>query len=81
MIQINFYTKDPCPLCDEAIELLKLFENEYPHTIERRDITENIEWLRKFRTKIPVLQIQDDFLKAEEITYENLETFLKKHSL
>lgn len=79
MLKINFYTRDNCQLCDEALDLLSLLKKEYPHEIVRKDITTNIDWLRAYRTDIPVLEIDDDLIKAKDITYENLEKFLQKH--
>lgn len=80
MLQIYFYTRDHCTLCDQALDLLKMFENKYPHTIERRDITTNVDWLRKYRTEIPVLEINGDELKAEELNIVSLEQFLERHT-
>jgi len=76
---IRFYTRDNCSLCNDALDLLKLLESEYPHTIERRDITTNIDWLRKYRIAIPVLEINGDELRAEDLSFETLENFLAKH--
>jgi len=77
---IHFYTKDHCTLCDKALEQLKILEGEYPHQIERRDITSNVEWLRKYRVDIPVLEINGEELRAEDLTFESLEAFLAKHA-
>src|SRR5690625_5682888 len=63
-----------------ALPILKMFENKYPHTIERRDITTNVDWLRKYRTEIPVLEINGDELKAEELNIVSLEQFLERHT-
>lgn len=76
---IEFFTKDNCSLCEEALGLLKLLEKEYPHVIKKRDITTNIDWLRKYRNHIPVLKINEDELRAEELTLQKLENFLAKH--
>lgn len=76
---IEFFTRDNCSLCEEALDLLKLLEKEYPHVIETRDITTNINWLRKYRNHIPVLKIKENELRAEDLNLESLENFLAKH--
>lgn len=79
MRQIRFYTKENCPLCDDALVMLDLLRHEYPFDLETRDIYSNDKWLEKYQLEIPVVQIDDrTTLNCEEISYEALEKALSK---
>lgn len=79
-MNIIFYTKEMCSLCDDAEALLSSFENDYPHTLEKRDIYSREEWLEKYQLEIPVLEINGEQINCKEISFDTIEAFLKKHS-
>lgn len=64
MLQIQLYTKDPCPLCDDVKELLEAVRDTYPHQLQEVDITQDHDLNARYRFQIPVLQIGDKQLKA-----------------
>lgn len=78
-MNIIFYTKEVCSLCDEAEALLSVFSHEYPHTLEKRDIYSKDEWLEEFQLLIPVIEINGEQLNCEEIDYNAIENILRKH--
>lgn len=78
-MHIIFYTKEICSLCDDAEALLSAFSTEYPHTLEKRDIYSKEEWLEEYQLLIPIIEINGEQLNCEEISYEAIESFLKKH--
>ncbi|WP_156288394.1 glutaredoxin family protein [Oceanobacillus salinisoli] len=78
MLHINFYTKEKCSLCDHAVTLLSLFQKDYPHEIERRDIYSNDKWLEQYHLLIPVLEVNGKQLNGEQINYDSLEQLLKE---
>lgn len=80
MIHINFYTKDPCPLCDEVIVMLELLREEYPFVLEERDITSNEDWLKKYQEHIPVIEIAGEQLYRIDMNYDSIKAFLAKSS-
>ena len=57
-LQLKFYTKSDCPLCDKAkIELQKI-EAKLPFiSVEDIDITKNLGLFSKYKRLIPVLEI------------------------
>ena len=57
-LQLKFYTKSDCHLCDEAkIELQKI-EAKLPFiSVEDIDITKNLGLFSKYKHLIPVLEI------------------------
>lgn len=79
-MHIIFYTKKICPLCDDAEALLSSFEVDYPHTLEKRDIHSREEWLAEYQLQIPVIEINGEQMNCEEISFNTIEAFLKKHS-
>lgn len=79
MSKVILYTKKICPLCDEALELLKTFQYEYDFEIEERDIYTNDQWLEKFYVRIPVVSMNGKEIDGEKINYEDLDLFLRKH--
>lgn len=78
-MHIIFYTKEICSLCDDAEALLAAFEDEFPHTIEKRDIYSNDKWLEEYQLLIPIIEIDGEQLNCEEISYDTVHAFLEKH--
>lgn len=79
MQTVYFYTKDHCPLCDEAEALLNLLQHEYSFHVEKRDIYTHDEWLEKYHLIIPVVVLNGEELNSNSMNYESLDAFLKKH--
>ncbi|WP_404454183.1 glutaredoxin family protein [Virgibacillus necropolis] len=78
MIHINFYTKENCSLCDEALALVEMLQHDYPCTLEMRDIYSNDNWLEAYHLSIPVVNIDGIELNCEEISFETLEAAFKE---
>ncbi|XP_005107756.1 glutaredoxin-like protein C5orf63 homolog [Aplysia californica] len=59
---LTLYTKDPCPLCDEALEVLKPLLNQV--ALEKVDITKpgNEQWWKAYKYDIPVFHFEGKFL-------------------
>jgi len=69
---VLFYTKEDCPLCDEAKTLLQLFFKGF----EQRNIHDCDEWLLAYQLMIPVIVIDEEEIYGERICYEVLESKL-----
>jgi len=65
---VLFYTKENCPLCEEAKMLLELFCDDF----EQRDIHDCDEWLLAYQLMIPVIVIDDEELYGGRINYPTL---------
>lgn len=78
MMHIDFFTKENCTLCEEALVLLDMLKLDYPHTLVIKDIYSNDEWLDKYHLSIPVIKVNDKELNCEEISYDSVETLLKE---
>lgn len=59
MVQLTFYFKAECWLCDVAQEMLNGFQDKYNLQIDKIDITTNDELHELYRYDIPVLEFKD----------------------
>ncbi|XP_049729434.1 glutaredoxin-like protein C5orf63 homolog isoform X2 [Elephas maximus indicus] len=71
---LTLFTKDPCPLCDEAKEVLKPYNNR------EVDITlpENSAWYERYKFDIPVFHLNGQFLMMHRVNILKLEKQLLK---
>jgi glutaredoxin len=56
-IKLSFFTKENCPLCDEAKEILKELAKEIPIEIIEYDIYKDDQLLEKYQIMIPVIEM------------------------
>ncbi|XP_005661664.1 glutaredoxin-like protein C5orf63 homolog isoform X4 [Sus scrofa] len=71
---LTLFTKDPCPLCDEAKEVLEPYKNR------EVDITlpENSAWYERYKFDIPVFHLNGQFLMMHRVNISKLEKQLQK---
>ncbi|XP_048971979.1 glutaredoxin-like protein C5orf63 homolog isoform X3 [Canis lupus dingo] len=71
---LTLFTKDPCPLCDEAKETLEPYKNR------EVDITlpENSAWYERYKFDIPVFHLNGQFLMMHRADISKLEKQLQK---
>ncbi|SET10721.1 Glutaredoxin-like domain [Oceanobacillus limi] len=80
MLKVIFYTKEICSLCDDAMALLHMLQNDYEFEIEERDIYTNDKWLEEYQLLIPYVQIKDIGIDCEHMDMEVLEQAIKEKS-
>ncbi|XP_004686733.2 PREDICTED: glutaredoxin-like protein C5orf63 homolog [Condylura cristata] len=75
---LTLFTKDPCPLCDEAKEVLKPYKNRF--ILQEVDITlpENSAWYERYKFDIPVFHLNGQFLMMHQVNISTLEKQLQK---
>ncbi len=56
-LEIKFYTRAGCHLCEEALELLRDYSKKYPLTIQEIDVDSQPELADRYGGKVPVLEI------------------------
>lgn len=78
-MEIIFYTRKKCGLCEDAKLLLLLLQAEYSFEIIERDIDEKDEWIEKFGLMIPVIEVNGEVIQSGIIDLENLEKSLQQH--
>lgn len=72
MYRILFYTKDDCPLCNEAEALLARLQDEYRFTFETVDIASNGELFQQYRHTVPVVAVGNGMTVEAPLTEERL---------
>ena len=76
-IQVNFYTRPVCPLCDKAkMQLLEL-ANEFPLEIHEIDIYQDDDLLEKYQLMIPVIEIAGEEVDYGMVSKEAVRFFLE----
>ncbi|KAM5194335.1 glutaredoxin-like protein C5orf63 homolog [Mantella aurantiaca] len=78
---LTLFTKDPCPLCDEAKEALTPYMDRF--VLEQVDITlpENATWNDRYKYDIPVFHLNGHFLMMHRVNIKKLEKSLGKLEL
>ncbi|MFD1451055.1 MULTISPECIES: glutaredoxin family protein [Oceanobacillus] len=74
---IQFYTKNNCPLCDEAKALLDML-NTNNILIEEIDIYQSEVLLEKYQLMIPVIAYKEKEVYGNEINIENISRLLSE---
>ena len=79
-IQLQFYTKPDCPLCDEAkIVLQSIGEETSFIAVEEIDITKDLGLFTKYKHLIPVLELDGQRLFAHHVNRQKLIWQLRWH--
>jgi len=79
-MQLHFYTKPDCPLCDEAKVVLQNIAAKTSFVaIEEIDITKNLGLFTKYKHLIPVLELDGQQLFVHRVTYRKLMWQLRLH--
>ncbi|XP_027029482.1 glutaredoxin-like protein C5orf63 homolog isoform X2 [Tachysurus fulvidraco] len=71
---LTLFTKDPCPLCDEAKEMLE----PYKHREVDITVPENSVWYDRYKYDIPVFHLNGQFLMMHRVNIAVLEKRLAK---
>ncbi|KAK3522163.1 hypothetical protein QTP70_026980 [Hemibagrus guttatus] len=75
---LTLFTKDPCPLCEEAKEMLEPYRHRF--VLQEVDITlpENSVWYDRYKYDIPVFHLNGQFLMMHRVSIAVLEKRLAK---
>jgi uncharacterized membrane protein/glutaredoxin len=63
-LKVKLYTRSGCGLCEEAKEMLRSMQHEFPHELVEVDIEADPVLHRRYRERIPVLEIGPYTLEA-----------------
>ncbi|XP_030209364.1 glutaredoxin-like protein C5orf63 homolog isoform X1 [Gadus morhua] len=75
---LTLYTKDPCPLCDDAKETLKPYKHRFLFQTVDITLPENKTWYKKYKYDIPVFHFNGQFLMMHRVDTGLLEQHLTK---
>ncbi|CAG9620719.1 glutaredoxin family protein [Sutcliffiella rhizosphaerae] len=71
-MNLTFYTKVDCPLCEKAkIKLMEL-QREWNFSIEENDIYKDDVLLEKYQLMIPVVEHEGEMLAYGQISKEEI---------
>ena len=71
-LQVTFYTKAGCHLCEEACDMLDDIAAQTPFELTEIDIRSNPEIFEQSRYRIPVIIINNDTLLEGRIEFRAL---------
>ncbi len=80
-MRVFFYTKEGCPLCRTAEEMLEEIAGEYGLTVNRIDISDDREARRRYAEMIPVIELPGGGVLWGRIDRDEIrEALLRAHS-
>lgn len=79
-IQIKFYTKVNCPLCDKAYQVLEELKEDLELEVEMIDIYKSDELIEKYGLMIPVVEADGEEIDYGYISKEFLRERLQEKS-
>ncbi|XP_060617976.2 glutaredoxin-like protein C5orf63 homolog [Anolis sagrei] len=70
---LTLFTKNPCPLCDEAKAVLEPYKHKF--LLQEVDITlpDHSSWFEKYKYDIPVFHLNGQFLMKHRVDIKELE--------
>src|SRR5260221_12509854 len=71
-VQVTFYTKAGCHLCEEARDMLDDIAAQTTFELTEIDIRSDNELFERYRYRIPVIIIEDDTILEGRIEYREL---------
>ncbi|MBU0904936.1 MAG: glutaredoxin family protein [Firmicutes bacterium] len=77
-MQIQFYTRPNCPLCDEAKLMLQLVAEDVDFEIEEINIEQNDQIHEEYLIRIPVIEQDGQVIQEGRIDYPTLFEALSK---
>lgn len=77
-IEIIFFTKPNCPLCEEAKEVLEEMKDIDLLSVREVDITEDMTVYEKYKHRIPVIEIAHKFVLSGRIERRELEARIRQ---
>lgn len=71
-VQVTFYTKAGCHLCEEAREMLDDIAAQTEYELQEIDIRSNLEIFEEYRYRIPVIIVNETTVIEGRISYSTL---------
>lgn len=72
---LYYYTRRGCHLCEIMLEELMPLVRGKAH-IELRDVDSELEWLQKYDTRVPVIEVDGKWLAEYPLNREEIAAFL-----
>lgn len=78
-MQVKFYSRPNCPLCDEGLNMLKLVQEDVPFEINIVNIEEDDTIHEKYMLMIPVVEKDGEIIQYGQLDYVTLYEGLINH--
>lgn len=78
-MNIKFYTKINCPLCDKGLFVLEEINKDIPLNIEQIDIYKDDTLLEKYQIMIPVVEIDGVEVDYGILSEAKIRSFIEQH--
>ncbi|WP_100405402.1 glutaredoxin family protein [Bacillus solitudinis] len=72
MVNLKFFSKTQCPLCDKGLKIVQELQKEFSFQIDVIDIYEDDELLEKYQVMIPVVTINDQEIDFGQLSKETM---------
>lgn len=79
-MDVIFYTRPVCPLCEEAKLMLQLVQEDIPFNLIERNIEEKDEWTEKYGLMIPVVEVDGEIVQYGQVDFYTISKRLQKNS-
>jgi len=76
MNQLTLYYREACHLCEVMLSELLPYLEDSNISLQRVDIDEHPEWLRRYNELVPVLHINDEPICKYRLDKAKLDAFL-----
>lgn len=77
-MQIFFYTKSDCRLCEEVALILAELSESYEFVVRRRDIRTNFFWYQAYKETIPLVEFEDGTILKSPISRDQIVRIIEK---
>lgn len=77
-MELTYYTRKRCQLCEDGKLMLELLQNEYSFTINEKDIDESDQLTERFGLMIPVVEIEGQIVQYGLIDLVTIEEHIRK---
>lgn len=78
-MEVYYYTRKKCPLCDEGLLVLQILQRKYSYELIEKDIDESDDLTEKFGLMIPVVEIHGKIVQYGMIDPVTIEDQLRKY--
>ena len=72
VLEVNFYTRPGCHLCEDARLMLKLVQEDIPFRINEINIEEDDVLHEKYMLMIPVVELEGSIIQYGRVDYATL---------
>ncbi len=77
-MNIKYYTKENCPLCDKGLLVLEKIKKDIPFNIEMIDIYKDDVLLEKYQIMIPVVEVDGIEVDYGILSEAKIRAFLER---